>query len=101
MKMGRKVSGDNLVIYLRRDEALPQSRFGFVVAKTVGNAVIRNAVKRRLRAISRQLLATWDQNTPKYAVVVRALPSAATTDWNKLQQELSDAVSAAAKKVGA
>jgi hypothetical protein len=34
-------------------------------------------------------------------VVVRALPGAAQTDWNKLQQELSDAISVATKKVGA
>ena len=30
-------------------------KFAFVVSKKVGNAVIRNKVKRRLRAISRNL----------------------------------------------
>jgi len=30
-------------------------RFAFVVSKKVGNAVIRNKVKRRLRAINREL----------------------------------------------
>jgi len=30
-------------------------KFAFVVSKKVGNAVIRNKVKRRLRAISREL----------------------------------------------
>lgn len=101
MKMGRKVSSDNLVVYLKRDEASPQSRFGFVVAKTVGNAVIRNSVKRRFRAIAREILSNLTQGSPNYSIVVRALPGAAVADWNKLQQELSDAVSAAAKKVGA
>ena len=102
MKTGRKVSTDNFVVYLKRDEALPQSRFGFVVAKTVGNAVIRNLVKRRFRAICRQII---DSDVPlgafASAIVVRALPGAAAADWNKLQQELSEAISVAAKKAGA
>lgn len=100
MKMGRKVSSDNLVIYLKRDEASPQSRFGFVVAKTVGNAVVRNSVKRKLRAIARQNLTELTQTGRSFSVVVRALPGAALADWNKLQQELSDAISVATKKVG-
>ncbi|MDE2386446.1 MAG: ribonuclease P protein component [Actinomycetales bacterium] len=101
MKMGRKVSSDNLVIYLKRDEAMPQSRFGFVVAKTVGGAVTRNLVKRRFRAIAREQLPELQKTGNSYAVVVRALPGSANCDWNKLQKELSDAISVAAKKAGA
>ena len=101
MKYGRKVSSDNLVVYLKRDEATPQSRFGFVIGKTVGNAVQRNKVKRRCRAIAYQLLKNRFAGDINVAVVVRALPGAAQTDWNKLQQELSDAISVATKKVGA
>ena len=33
------------------DNDMPHCRFGFVVSKRVGNAVTRNRVKRRLRAI--------------------------------------------------
>ncbi len=102
MKYGRKVSRDNLVVYLKRDEALPLSRFGFVVAKTVGGAVQRNLVKRRMRSIARQLLTEQPQNYgSNLSIVVRALPTAAACDWNKLQQELSDAIAVAAKKAGA
>ena len=38
-----------------RGNGLPQSRFGFSVGKRVGKAVTRNRVKRRLRAIMREL----------------------------------------------
>ena len=30
-------------------------RFGFVVSKKVGNAVVRNLIKRRFRAVAREL----------------------------------------------
>jgi ribonuclease P protein component len=52
-----------------------RSQVGFVVGKTVGNAVTRNRVRRRLR----HLAAAELPGTPdRVNVVVRALPRAAT-----------------------
>ena len=52
-----------------------QLQVGFVVAKTVGNAVVRNRVRRRLR----HLAAAEVPRTPRPAsFVVRALPRAAS-----------------------
>lgn len=56
------------------DEQDATSRVGFVVSKKVGNAVMRNRVKRQLRHLTRGLLA--EQEQPVMAVV-RALPAAA------------------------
>jgi ribonuclease P protein component len=51
------------------------AQVGFVVGKTVGNAVTRNRVRRRLRHLAAtELLRTTDP----VSVVVRALPRAAT-----------------------
>ena len=69
---------------LSRGDGLP-SRFGFVVSKTVGNAVTRNLVKRRMRAASAELLATMPSGTD---VVVRALPASAHLDWVTLHSEI-------------
>lgn len=95
MKQGRKVGSDHLVIYLKRDEAAPHARFGFVVAKTVGGAVKRNLVKRRLRAISRVSLLPLQV---KADVVVRALPGAAELEWDALRNEFKSDFDSAVKK---
>ena len=58
---------------------------GFVVSRAVGNAVVRNAVRRRLRQLSRERLA---QLPPGAEVVVRALPAAAAATYADLGADL-------------
>jgi len=58
---------------------------GFVVSRAVGNAVMRNAVRRRLRQLSRERLA---QLPPGAEVVVRALPAAAAATYADLGADL-------------
>ena len=40
----------------RRDDGNPAIRVGFTVTKKVGGAVVRNRLKRRLRALAREYL---------------------------------------------
>jgi ribonuclease P protein component len=92
MRGGRKLSSSAFVIYTKRDLGSVQARFGFVVAKTVGNAVKRNLVKRRLRSLAYAQLANVPSGTN---VVVRALPGSAELDWNKLSLEFNTAMAKA------
>ncbi|WP_448501027.1 ribonuclease P protein component [Sphingomonas sp.] len=39
-----------------RDDADPAKRIGITVTKKVGNAVVRNRMKRRFRALAREIL---------------------------------------------
>lgn len=65
------------------DETGP--RVGFVVSRAVGNAVVRNRVKRRLRHLAREHL----RSLPGSAVlVVRALPAAADASGPELARDL-------------
>lgn len=59
---------------------------GFVVSKAVGNAVVRNRVKRRLRAI---VAARMDDLPGGTLVVVRALPASAGADFGQLDSDFA------------
>ncbi len=39
-----------------RDDGSPDMRVGFTITKKIGNAVVRNRMKRRLRALARDVL---------------------------------------------
>jgi ribonuclease P protein component len=71
---------------------------GFVVSKEVGNAVTRNLVKRRLRAIAAERLGAL---APGVSVVVRALPASATACFADLRHDFIDAVTDATKRARA
>jgi ribonuclease P protein component len=75
-----------------------KSMAGFAVSKAVGGAVIRNRVKRRLRAIVAELLPTLPAGT---GLVVRALPPSATATFGALAAEVKSAVGQALVKVSA
>ena len=62
---------------------LPHNRFGFVVSKRVGNAVTRNRLKRRLRAIFRLSLTRLH---PGYDIVVVCRSAAARVGYWDLEQ---------------
>ena len=59
------------------------------MSKAVGGAVVRNAVKRRLRHLVRERLTLLP---PGSLVVVRALPEAGDADHEQLARDLDAAV---------
>lgn len=68
------------------------TRVGFVVSKKVGNAVVRNRVKRRLRHLVSPLVAPFPAD-----VVVRARPAAAVAG-PKLADDVATAWARAFRK---
>jgi ribonuclease P protein component len=86
VRRGVRVTRPCLVLHGVRKGETP-SQVGFVVSKAVGGAVVRNRVKRQLRALVRPLVASQPFGVD---VVVRALPAASVAHAN-LGGELSDA----------
>ncbi|POH59459.1 ribonuclease P protein component [Arthrobacter glacialis] len=80
----------NLVLYMVSTSSDAPSQVGFIVAKTVGNAVTRNLVKRRLREI---VVETIKQHPQGVNVVVRALPVSADASFSDLAKDYRKAVS--------
>ncbi|MFW0793140.1 ribonuclease P protein component [Gordonia sp. CPCC 205515] len=63
---------------------------GLIVSKSVGNAVVRHRVARRLRAAFAARLPEFPRT--EVMVVLRARPSAATVDSTDLADQLSGAL---------
>ncbi|MBU2669966.1 ribonuclease P protein component [Actinoplanes bogorensis] len=91
---GRRVGRGTVVVHLLLEEPVhaTTARAGFVVSKAVGNAVIRNQVRRRLRHLVRPVL---DELPVGATLVVRALPPAAGASYSTLGTDLTAAVTAA------
>ena len=81
---GRVVSGPLLAIRLRPN-GLDTFRFAIVAGKRIGNAIVRNRVRRRLREIARQLPIR-----PGLDLIFGARPEAATASFRELATAMRD-----------
>ena len=73
-------------------------RVGFVVSKAVGNAVVRNRTKRRLRALMAARLSAVPAGTD---LVIRANPVAAQANSASLAIELDTLLARVSARLGA
>ena len=88
-----------LVVHARRTDARQAQppRVGVVVSKAVGNAVVRNRVKRRLRAQVAPLLATVPLGTD---IVLRANLAAAGAASREIGEALARALETLIAQLG-
>ena len=89
VRRGRRAGARTLVVHLATESepgaTLTPARVGFVVSKAVGNAVVRNRVKRRLRHLAREHVSSLPGSA---VLVVRALPEAASSSYEELAADL-------------
>ena len=91
VRRGRRIGTSAVVLHVLERPGVERpgsepSRFGFIVAKSVGNAVTRNLVRRRLRSVSRDILPAVPAGTD---VVMRALPGSELVPWATLHAEIA------------
>jgi ribonuclease P protein component len=88
-RSGARFASINTVVYLNHGRSGAPARFGFIVTRKVGSAVVRNRVRRRLRAISRELV---NRRALQADIVIRALPGSRDLSWRNLHSEISNAI---------
>ncbi|MFO1079764.1 MAG: ribonuclease P protein component [Reyranellaceae bacterium] len=69
---------------------VPAARVGFTVTRKVGNAVVRNRVRRRLREAARQVIAATARRDLDYVLVGRQ--GTIERDFAILRAELAEAL---------
>ncbi|MFF0339161.1 ribonuclease P protein component [Kribbella sp. NPDC004875] len=90
VRSGRRAARRAVVLHLlAQGDQVDPPQVGFVVNKAVGNAVLRNRVHRRLRAV---LAARLPDLPAGSLTVVRALPSSATASYDELAADVDSAM---------
>jgi ribonuclease P protein component len=89
VRRGRRNASPLAVYYRLEREAAEPARFGFIVSRAVGGAVERNLMRRRMRAVCRELV---DAGARGSDVVVRALPGSAQHGWVSLSADMHAAL---------
>ncbi|WP_343967950.1 MULTISPECIES: ribonuclease P protein component [Kribbella] len=92
VRTGRRAGRRAVVVHLLpgTDPATEPARIGFVVNKAVGNAVLRNRVHRRLRAVMAAQLPGLPAGS---LTVVRALPPSGSSSFEELTADVQAALS--------
>lgn len=88
VKHGIRAAQPDVVVHLRRGDDSAEGtapRVGLIVGKSVGSAVERHRVARRLRHLARSVLGELQDSDQ---MVIRALPGSRTASSARLGQEL-------------
>ncbi len=96
---GKSERKRSLVIQARRRKGSTTIGEGFTATKKVGNAVIRNRAKRRLRAASHQLLPLHGVPGVDYVFIARL--DTATIGWQRLLDDMESALISLANQFSA
>ena len=99
-RTGRRRRGQFVLAYGRWSQPEQPLRMGVIVARNVGNAVVRNRVRRRIKAVGWSLTSGGEamsgvegvSGLTGLDVVIRALPGSALATWPALQAEVREAV---------
>ena len=94
---GRRAPMPGFVLLVRdRDDGDPTKRVGFTVTKKIGNAVVRNRMKRRLRALARELLPQAGVRGADHVLIGRN--GGIERDFGQLRAELAKALAKLSSK---
>ncbi|PRA81172.1 ribonuclease P protein component [Microbacterium sp. MYb66] len=85
VRRGSRCGGARVITSMMSTGESRSARFGFIISKQVGTAVVRNTVRRRLKAVCAEALPRVPEGTD---VVIRALPASATASFAELRDDV-------------
>lgn len=93
VKHGIRMAQPDVIVHIRQgsDQSVVP-RVGLIIAKSVGSAVERHRVARRLRHVARTVFGDLDESPQ---VVIRALPSSRSASSVRLERQLRCALETA------
>jgi ribonuclease P protein component len=99
VRAGKTERRKSLLIQARAKKSSTTIGAGFTATKKIGNAVIRNRAKRRLREASRRLLPVHGQIGTDYVFIARM--DTATIGWQRLLDDMESALISLAQEFSA
>jgi ribonuclease P protein component len=88
---GKRTTTPGFILLVRdRKDADPAMRVGFTVTKKIGGAVVRNRMKRRFRALARELVPAKGLPGSDHVMIGRA--KGIEREFGLLRSELADAL---------
>jgi ribonuclease P protein component len=96
-KNGFYVSNRLLVLYLLKNKSNKKKRFGFVVSKKVGKAVVRNRLRRLLKEVCRLNETVFPRDCD---IVIIARKGAAKESFHSLKMHLLNLIKNTQEKGG-
>ncbi|MCK2025709.1 MULTISPECIES: ribonuclease P protein component [unclassified Microbacterium] len=85
VRRGSRCGGARVITSILSTGERREPRFGFIISKQVGTAVVRNTVRRRLKAVCAEALPRVPQGTD---VVIRALPASSVASFAELRTDV-------------
>ena len=91
VRNGKYQARPDIVIQMRKNPQPAETiKVGFTATKKIGNAVVRNKCKRRMRELSRALLPLHGKSGFNYVFIARA--DTAKADWTQLYKDVEKAL---------
>jgi ribonuclease P protein component len=88
---GKRASTPGFLLLVRdREDADATMRVGFTVTRKIGGAVVRNRIKRRFRALAREIIPASGLSGADHVMIGRA--KGVEREFSLLRSELADAL---------